>query len=235
VPPTESSAEQNLPSPSNDPLPSGENSVKLKELMDLCTNLSNKLLELESKVIDIKSTYQERIEKLEGRVERLKKENRVLKELKSVHSTDEADEPIMEREKSSKQGRKIVDIDVDVEINLEKAQAQARRNMIVYLKNMAESFKRKGKILEQEIAKKQKIEEETGELKKHLQIVTDDDDDVYTDATPLASKIPIVDYKIHTERNKPYFKIIRAERNHILFIRLSTMLKNFDREDLESL
>nr|GEZ12533.1 hypothetical protein [Tanacetum cinerariifolium] len=47
-----------------------------------CTNLSNKVLELESEVIDIKYTYQERIEKLEGRVERLEEKNRVLKELK---------------------------------------------------------------------------------------------------------------------------------------------------------
>nr|GEW88317.1 hypothetical protein [Tanacetum cinerariifolium] len=115
---------QNLPSPSNDPLPSGKDSIKLKELMDLCTNLSNKVLELESEVIDIKSTYQERIEKLEGRVERLDEENIVLKELKSVHSIDDADEPIMEKEKSSKQERKIADIDADVEINLEKAQAK---------------------------------------------------------------------------------------------------------------
>nr|GEZ96037.1 hypothetical protein [Tanacetum cinerariifolium] len=97
-----------------------------------------------------------------------------------------------------------------------------------------ESSKREGKSLEQEIAKKQKIEEETEELKKHLQIVTDDDDDdVYTDATPMASKIPIVDYKIHTERNRPYFKIIRVDGNHMLFISFSTMLKNFDREDLK--
>nr|GFA37685.1 hypothetical protein [Tanacetum cinerariifolium] len=123
-------------------------------------------------------------------------------------------------------------------------EAQARRNMIVYLKNIAgykmdyfkgmsyneirplfekhynynqaflnevnEGFKvlekevrqekevkigsskREGKSLEQEIAKKQKMEQETKELKKHLQIVPDDDDDV-------------------------------------------TMLKNFDREDLKSL
>nr|GEU69405.1 putative ribonuclease H-like domain-containing protein [Tanacetum cinerariifolium] len=96
-----------------------------------------------------------------------------------------------------------------------------------------ESSKREGENLEQEIAKKQKMEEETEEFKKHLQIVTDDDD-VYTDATPLASKIPIVDYKIHTKRNIPYFKIIRVDGNHMLFISLSTMLKNFDREDLES-
>nr|GFD61430.1 hypothetical protein [Tanacetum cinerariifolium] len=61
----------------------------------------------------------------ESREERLKEEKRVLKELKSVHSIVNSDEPIMEKEKSSKQGRKIPDIDVDIEFNLEKAQAEA--------------------------------------------------------------------------------------------------------------
>nr|GEZ03873.1 hypothetical protein [Tanacetum cinerariifolium] len=125
VPPTKSPAEHALPSPSYDPLPSGEDSFKLKELIDLCTNLSNKVLYLESEVIDIKSTYQVMIEKLESKVERLKEENRVLKELKSVHSTVDANEPVMGKEKSSKHKRKIADIDADVEINLEKAQAKA--------------------------------------------------------------------------------------------------------------
>nr|GEY45714.1 hypothetical protein [Tanacetum cinerariifolium] len=50
VPPTESSAEHNLPSPSHDPLPSGEDSLKHKELMDFYTSLSNKVLDLESEV-----------------------------------------------------------------------------------------------------------------------------------------------------------------------------------------
>nr|GEZ75026.1 hypothetical protein [Tanacetum cinerariifolium] len=125
VPPTESPVEHNLPLPSHDPLPSGEDSLKLKELMEFCTNLSNKVLDLESEVIKIKSTYQARIKKLEIRVERLEEENRVLKELKSVHSTVDFDEPVMEKEKSSKQGRKIADFDADVEFNLEKAQAKA--------------------------------------------------------------------------------------------------------------
>nr|GEX40619.1 hypothetical protein [Tanacetum cinerariifolium] len=99
-----------------------------------------------------------------------------------------------------------------------------------------ESSKREGKSLEQEIANKQRMKQETEELKKQLHIVPDDDDDdVYTDATPLASKIPIVDYIIHSERNRPYFKIIRADGNHRLFLSFSIMLKNFDREDLESL
>nr|GFC54043.1 hypothetical protein [Tanacetum cinerariifolium] len=73
------------------------------------------------------------------------------------------------------------------------------------------------------------------ELRSHLQIASNDDDDVYTEATPLESKILTVDYKIHLKRNKPYFKIIRADGNHVLFLSFSTLLKNFDREDLESL
>nr|GEU44580.1 putative ribonuclease H-like domain-containing protein [Tanacetum cinerariifolium] len=298
-------AKHNVPLPSHDLLPSGEDSLKLKELMDLCTDLSTKVLDLESEVIDIKSTYKAKIEKLESRVERLEEENMVLKELKGVHFTIDSDEPVMEKEESSKQGRKIADIDADVEINLEKVQAkaynldldhqekkkplteaQARSNMIVYLKNMAgykmnyfkgmsydkirplfekhynynqaflnevkegikvpekevrqekevkvESSKRECESLEQEVAKIQKMEQETEELKKRLQIVLDDDD-VCVDATPLASKILIVDYKIHTKRNKPYFKIIRADGNHRLFMSFSTMMKNFDREDLEYL
>nr|GEZ22152.1 hypothetical protein [Tanacetum cinerariifolium] len=56
VPPSVSPAEHNLPLPSHDPLPSGEDSMKFKELMDFCTNLSNKVLDLESEVIDTKST-----------------------------------------------------------------------------------------------------------------------------------------------------------------------------------
>nr|GFD09427.1 hypothetical protein [Tanacetum cinerariifolium] len=120
----EPSLEHRLPSPSNDPLSGGKDSLKLKELMDLCTHLSNKLLKLESEVIDIKSTYKERIEKFEGRVDRLEEENRVLKELHSVHSKVDTAAPVVEKEKSFKQGKIIADIDEDVEINLEEAQAK---------------------------------------------------------------------------------------------------------------
>nr|GEW87736.1 hypothetical protein [Tanacetum cinerariifolium] len=55
------------------------------------------------------------------------------------------------------------------------------------------------------------MDEEEKELKRHLQIVASDDDDVYIEATPLASKIPVADYQIHHENNKPYYKIIRAD------------------------
>nr|GEX99375.1 hypothetical protein [Tanacetum cinerariifolium] len=48
------------------------------------------------------------------------------------------------------------------------------------------THKRKSKSSEQQAAKKQKFDEEVEELKKHLQIVPNDEDDVYTEATPLS-------------------------------------------------
>nr|GEX30083.1 hypothetical protein [Tanacetum cinerariifolium] len=155
-------------------------------------------------------------------------------------------------------------------------EAQARKNMMIYLKNMAgfkmdffkgmtyskirhifekhynsiqaflekvekevtiqeEGNKRQGKSLEQDIAKKQRMDKEEEELKRHLQIVANDDDDVYTEATHLASKVPVVGYQIHHENNKPYYKIIRADGTHKLFLSFITLLKNFDKEDLEAL
>nr|GEU35097.1 hypothetical protein [Tanacetum cinerariifolium] len=84
-------------------------------------------------------------------------------------------------------------------------------------------------------AKRRKLNKEVKDLKKHLEILPDEDDDVYTEATPLARKVLIVDYEIIELNNKPYYKIIRADGTHQLYISFLTLLKNFDREDLEAL
>nr|GEV43098.1 hypothetical protein [Tanacetum cinerariifolium] len=96
-------------------------------------------------------------------------------------------------------------------------------------------IKRKSKTSEEKAAKKQKLDEEVEELKTHLQIVPNDEDDVYTEATPLALKVPIVDYQIHTDHNKPYYKIKKADGTHQLFLSFISLLRSFDREDLEML
>nr|GEV51601.1 hypothetical protein [Tanacetum cinerariifolium] len=114
---------------------------------------------------------------------------------------------------------------------LEKTKEQMEEEDIRALKRKTESFKEKA-------AKKQKLDEEVEELKKHLQIVPnddDDDDDVYTKATPLALMVLVVDYEIYTENNKPYYKIIRDDGTHQLFLSFLSLLRNFDREDLEVL
>nr|GEW04134.1 hypothetical protein [Tanacetum cinerariifolium] len=134
-----------------------------------------------------------------------------------------------------------------------QTEAQARRNMMVYLKNTAGFrldyfkgmsyddirpifeakfnenmeflLKSKEQMEEEEsraiaiinetpaqkAAKRRRLNkeaEDVKELKQHLEIVPDEDDDVYTQATPLARK---------------------------LYASFITMLKNFDRDDLETL
>nr|GFA13447.1 xylulose kinase-1 [Tanacetum cinerariifolium] len=91
-----------------------------------------------------------------------------------------------------------------------QSEAQARKTMMHYLLNMAgfkmdyfkeeeerRALKRRAESSEEKAAEKQKLDEEVEELRKHLQIIPNDD--VYTEATPLALKVPVVDYEIYTE------------------------------------
>nr|GEW66506.1 hypothetical protein [Tanacetum cinerariifolium] len=87
-------------------------------------------------------------------------------------------------------------------------------------------------------AKKRRLnkeDEDVEEIKQHLEIVPDEDDDVYTHANPLARKVPVVDYQIIHLNNKPCYKIIRVDETHRLYVSFITLLKKFYREDLESL
>nr|GEY80787.1 hypothetical protein [Tanacetum cinerariifolium] len=90
----------------------------------------------------------------------------------------------------------------------------------------------------QKVVKRRRLNkeaEDVEELKQHLEIVPDEDNDVYTEATPLARKVPVVNYQIIHVNNKPGYKIIRADDTHQLYTSFITMLKNFDRDDLETL
>nr|GEV80484.1 hypothetical protein [Tanacetum cinerariifolium] len=78
-------------------------------------------------------------------------------------------------------------------------------------------------------------ENESAKLKRCLEIVPDDGDEVTIDATPLSVKTLIVDYKIYKEGRKSFFQIISADGNSQMYLTFSKMLKNFDREDLEVL
>nr|GEV92763.1 hypothetical protein [Tanacetum cinerariifolium] len=344
------SLEHHLPSPSNDPIPDADkDNLKFQKLMDLCIRFSKKVLNLESEVNDIKSSFTARIQKLEDRnMEKSFKHGRMIEDMnkdveeaqakaynldlqhaekvlsmQDINKEEPAEvEEVLEVVKAAKlmtevvttaqptttvaqvlkanasrrrrgviiQDPKettasvIVHIELEAELNaniywndvIEQVkrserqdntvmryqalkrkpvtEAQARKNIMIYLKNMA-GFKMdffKG-MTYSEIrpifdkhynsiqAFLEKVEEEVPvqeeeELKRHLQIVANDDnDDVFTKSTPLASKVPIVDYQIHHENNKPYYTIIKADGTHKLFLSFITLLKKFDREDLEAL
>nr|GEV50705.1 hypothetical protein [Tanacetum cinerariifolium] len=129
-------------------------------------------------------------------------------------------------------------------------EAQARKNMMIYLRNMAgfkmgyfkgmsydeirpifekyfnsnvaflektkerieeedsRALKRASESQAEKAAKKQKLDEDVAELKKHLQIMPNNEDDVYTEAKPLARK---------------------------LFLSFLSLLRNFDTDNLEML
>nr|GEW54158.1 putative ribonuclease H-like domain-containing protein [Tanacetum cinerariifolium] len=79
------------------------------------------------------------------------------------------------------------------------------------------ALKRLNETPTERVAKRRKLDEEVEELKRHFQIVPNEDDDVYTEATPLARKVHVVDYQIIEMNKKPYYKIIRADDTHQLY------------------
>ncbi|GKA82049.1 hypothetical protein Tco_0788797 [Tanacetum coccineum] len=106
------------------------------------------------------------------------------------------------------------------------------------------SSKRAGTELEQEVTKKQKVDDvqetsevdddqETAKIKELMKIVSDEEE-VAIDAIPLATKPPtIVDWKIHKEGKKNYYQIIRVDGSSKMYLVFSHMLKSFDKEDLK--
>nr|GEX72198.1 putative ribonuclease H-like domain-containing protein [Tanacetum cinerariifolium] len=109
-----------------------------------------------------------------------------------------------------------------------QTESEARKNMMIYLKNTV-GYKMdffKGMTY----AKICPIFQAS-----FLKVVDDEDADLFIEATPLESKVPFVDYQIVLIDNKPRFKIIRADETHQFYISFTTLLKNFDREDLENL
>ncbi|GKD38084.1 hypothetical protein Tco_1258291, partial [Tanacetum coccineum] len=97
--------------------------------------------------------------------------------------------------------------------------------------------KRAGDELEQENAKKQKVDDnqEADKMKELMKIVPDEKE-VAVDAIPLATKPPsIVDYKIIKEGKISYYQIIRADGSSKRYSAFIQMLRSFEREDLETL
>ncbi|GKA99479.1 hypothetical protein Tco_0827473, partial [Tanacetum coccineum] len=94
----EAANEEHVPTHSNDPLLSGEDRLKLNELIELCTNLSQRVIGLEN----IKTSQAVEITKLKERLKKLERRNK-------------SRTPGLKR---LKKGRKIADLDADAEVTL---------------------------------------------------------------------------------------------------------------------
>ncbi|GJW22683.1 hypothetical protein Tco_0033305 [Tanacetum coccineum] len=109
------------------------------------------------------------------------------------------------------------------------------------------SKKRARKEQKQESSKRERIEDDKetneheeaeeddeAEIKKHMEVVQDDEK-IEIDVLPLATKPPIiVEYKIVKEGQKGFYHLIRANGSSNRYSSMIRMLQNISREDLES-
>ncbi|GKA48521.1 hypothetical protein Tco_0741479, partial [Tanacetum coccineum] len=123
VPQDETEHEESVSTPSNDPQPSGEDSMKLNDLMVLCTKLQAQVLDLEK----AKDAQAKEIAALKKRVQRLERNKKSrttgLKRLKKVGmsrrvKSSKDQESLGDHEDAYKHERSIKDIDADAEETL---------------------------------------------------------------------------------------------------------------------
>nr|GEV40279.1 hypothetical protein [Tanacetum cinerariifolium] len=122
--------------------------------------------------------------------------------------------------------------------------AEVRKNMCTYLKNQG-GYKQsyfKGMKYEdirpiferEEIEAQADTDQEVEEMKLYIKIVPDEE--IAIDAIPLATKPPvIVEYKIVKEEKISTYLIIRVDGSTKRYTSMINLLKNIDREDLETL
>ncbi|GJU03069.1 hypothetical protein Tco_1113407 [Tanacetum coccineum] len=111
-----------VPTNSNDSLLSGEDRLKLNELMELCAKLSERVLALET----TKTNQALEIDSLKRKVKKLEKKKgsrtyrfkRLYKVGRSARVVSSEDEGLGAQEDASKQGKKIDEIDQDAEVTL---------------------------------------------------------------------------------------------------------------------
>ncbi|GKE14726.1 hypothetical protein Tco_1422303, partial [Tanacetum coccineum] len=260
----ETEHEESVSTPSNDPLPSSEDSMQLNDLMVLCTKLQKQVLDLEKaksdQAIEIAS-LKKRVEKLERRRKFRTIRLQRLKKVGTARRVESSNDSLGAQEDASKQGRRIKDLDADAEVTLINETQERQDEDLMFDAGKAESSeekakgsrkkilgkKRAGKEQQQESSKRQIMEDDKetnehkeveaddeAELKKHLVIVKDDD--IAIDDIPLATKPPvIVEYKIIKEGIIGHYQLIRADRSSKRHSSMIRMLQDIDREDLETL
>nr|GEY49131.1 hypothetical protein [Tanacetum cinerariifolium] len=132
-----------------------------------------------------------------------------------------------------------------------QTKAQTRKNTMIYLRNMAgfkmnyfkgmtyddiqedsRALKRLSETQEGKADEKQKLDEEVEELRKHLLIVPNDDDDVYTEATHLALKV-IEDLEVLWQLIKERFASSKPKNFSDDFL-LTTLGAMFEKPDIQA-
>ncbi|GJT05213.1 putative ribonuclease H-like domain-containing protein [Tanacetum coccineum] len=115
---TDDVADENIPTHSNDLPQSGEDRLKLNELIKIYTNLQKKVLDLEA----LETAQDQEILSLKQRVKKLEKKKKLkphglirLYKVGRSMRVESSEESLGNQKDASKQGRKIIDLDADAE------------------------------------------------------------------------------------------------------------------------
>nr|GEU51075.1 hypothetical protein [Tanacetum cinerariifolium] len=189
----------------------------------------------------------ERIKKLEDRVDRLEEENMVLKELHSVHSKVDTTAPVVEREKSFKQDvndeepakvEEVLEVVTAAKL-ITKVVTTVGATTITKTTKVSVPRRRTGLFI-------QDLEETTSTVVVHSEVQSKD-----KGKGILIEEPKLLKGQAHIEQNEAFLRQLEAELNAYInwnaVIKqvkkserlndavMSTLLKNFNKEDLESL
>nr|GEV71023.1 reverse transcriptase domain-containing protein [Tanacetum cinerariifolium] len=212
--------------------------LNLEELFAICTNLSNKVLALEI----VKDAQAADIIALKARIKKLEKNGEKGGSTKELVSTARPEDSTVRPDVGTVDPIAppvttiiiFYDEDITMTQTLIKIKEEKAKEKEVSIKYIKDSLRPARSILTLKPLPTIDPKDKGKELKRYLEIVSEDDDDVTIKATPLSSKSPtIVDYKIYKEGKKSYFKITKANGNSQNYLTFGTMFKNFIRENLE--
>nr|GEW41232.1 U-box domain-containing protein 13-like isoform X1 [Tanacetum cinerariifolium] len=220
-------------------LQSDEDRIKLNEMMELCINLQNRVLNLEK----TKTSQRNEIDSLRRKVKKLEKRNKSrthkLKRLykgKRINAINDNDEITLVNDADNEMfdvydlgGEEVFVAEQEVAKRI-VFQEPGKSTTTPIISSQQSHDKGKGIMIKEPVKPKKKIK--SGLMKKLVK----DEEEVAIDAIPLAVKSPrIVDWKIHKEGKKSYYQIMRANEKSQMYMFFSQMLKSFDKEDLEDL
>ncbi|GJX37531.1 hypothetical protein Tco_0250834, partial [Tanacetum coccineum] len=188
----------------------------------------------------IKAQIQRDAEIAQRAIEQEAKDAALIKQIEDVQARMDADVLLAERLQQEEREQFTVDEQASMLVDLI---VERKRFFMVKesgkkdddSQKQAESSKKRPRAdHDEESAKKQKLEEDDAkkeELRACLDIVPRDDIDM--DFESLATKYPIVDWKIHIlTENMMYYQIIRADGSSKNYKIFSRMLDDFDRQDV---
>nr|GEV09154.1 hypothetical protein [Tanacetum cinerariifolium] len=217
------------------------------------TPAQTRVTAFENELSSTKAVYHKAFITLTKRVKKLETQLKQKRSRVVIHSSDK-EEPSLDIEDSTKQGRMIREIDKDENVNLVSEQGEVHETAeplkddddatlaetLLNIKRSTTKDKGKAKEIARQGQEKYNLEKAL-ELQKQLDQRKEDvdkvlDEEIAIDAIPLATQPSvIVKYKIVKEGKISTYHIIRVDGSTKRYTSMIKLLENIDREDLETL